>query len=468
MSQPFVDYFKCPEDHAEIGVSGPLSEDAGFFAFGPGAICYGQSSAGLRASCPSQTLSDLQADAKTDGSRIQLPFDLGQVVDNLRLERYAKAPGSGSAFDKLVRQAYYLLRPLMPVPVRKHFQRIRLKGWRDLPFPKWPVDTSVDALMQNTMTLAVKSSPEKKIPFIWFWPNGHSGCAIMTHDVETEAGVELCTKIMDMDESYGVPASFQVVPEKRYKVREQYLESLRKRDFEVNVQDLNHDGHLYSNWETFKRRAEKINRYAEQYRAVGFRAGVLYRNQEWYGQLHFEYDMSVPNAARLDPQRGGCCTVMPYFVGNMVELPVTATQDYSLFHILKEYSLELWKQQTALILQKNGLISFIVHPDYILNEQETKTFSDLLAYIARLRDEKDVWVAHPKEVSSWWKQRSKMKLVAQGDEWGIEGLGKERAVIAYASIENGRLVYRKVAKADRPKPPQASESDKVVSALLPH
>jgi len=79
--------------------------------------------------------------------------------------------------------------------------------------------------------------------------------------------------------------------------------------------------------------------------------------------------MSVPNVGHLDPQRGGCCTTKPYFIGKILEIPVVATQDYTLFHILRQYSMDLWEHQIELILQQNGLISFIVHPDYLLEER---------------------------------------------------------------------------------------------------
>ena len=65
----------------------------------------------------------------------------------------------------------------------------------------------------------------------------------------------------------------------------------------------------------------------------------------WYDDLKFSYDMSVPNVAHLDPQRGGCCTVMPYFLGDILEIPVTTVQDYTLFSILDDYSIDLWKRQ---------------------------------------------------------------------------------------------------------------------------
>jgi hypothetical protein len=30
------------------------------------------------------------------------------------------------------------------------------------------------------------------VPFVWFWPRGASGCVTITHDVESEAGLEFC------------------------------------------------------------------------------------------------------------------------------------------------------------------------------------------------------------------------------------------------------------------------------------
>ena len=131
--------------------------------------------------------------------------------------------------------------------------------------------------------------------------------------------------MMDIDDAYGIKASFQVVPERRYDAPPAFLDSIRQRGFEVAVQDLNHDGRLYKNRQQFLERVAKINDYRKQWGANGFRAAVLYRRQEWFNDLDFSYDMSVPNVAHLDPQRGGCCTVMPYFVGNLLEIPGNAT-----------------------------------------------------------------------------------------------------------------------------------------------
>src|SRR6185312_10564524 len=160
-----------------------------------------------------------------------------------------------------------------------------------------------------------------------------------------------------------------------------------RRGHEFAIHDLNHDGHLYRSKEEFVQRAAKINAYGRQYGTEGFRAGVLYRKQVWYDELKFAYDMSVPNVAHLDPQRGGCCTVMPYFIGDILEIPVTATQDYSLFHVLKTYDQTLWREQIAQIAAMHGMISFIVHPDYLDHIDAVRAYETLLEHLAHLRAE---------------------------------------------------------------------------------
>jgi hypothetical protein len=295
--------------------------------------------------------------------------------------------------------------------------------------------------MHKLLLLGAKGRGMDRVPFIWFWPDGANACSIMTHDVEAEPGRKFCTDLMTINEQFGIPASFQIVPEKRYEVSPEFLNEIRARGFEVNVQDLDHDGRLFRNYKEFVRRAEKINGYAKQYGAKGFRSAILYRNQDWFPLLKFSYDMSVPNVAHLDPQRGGCCTVMPYFIGDMLELPVTTSQDHTLFNVLNDYSLSLWKQQTDLILEQHGLMGFIVHPDYIISSNPQSAYKELLEFLTKLRTEKNVWIALPREVDQWWRQRAQMRIVSQQGKLKVEGPGSEKARIAYACLEGDRIVY---------------------------
>jgi hypothetical protein len=275
----------------------------------------------------------------------------------------------------------------------------------------------------------------------------------MTHDVETESGLNFCPTLMDINDSFGIKASFHVIPEQRYRVSEGFLACIRDRGYEANVQDLNHDGQLYRDRDEFLRRAEKINRYAAKYGALGFRSGALYRRLDWYDALNFSYDMSVPNVAHLDPQRGGCCTVMPYFVLGILELPLTTTQDYTLFHLLGDYSTALWKRQIDLIREEHGLITFIIHPDYIRRQQPLRVYMALMEHLSLLRSNDRIWMALPRDVDRWWRDRSRMKLVNRHGEWTIDGAGKERAKVAHAILSGDEIVYDLSPDAHKSGPP---------------
>jgi hypothetical protein len=216
----------------------------------------------------------------------------------------------------------------------------------------------------------------------------------------------------------------------------------------VNLHDLNHDGRLFADRREFLRRAERINRYAREFGCDGFRSAVMYRDQSWFDAFEFRYDMSVPSAAHLEPQRGGCCTVMPYFVGDILELPLTTAQDYTLFHILNDYSTELWRAQVELIRQRHGLISVITHPDYLIGQRERDVYADLLRHLDDLRERHGLWVALPGEVNHWWRNRRTMKLVRSGEGWRIEGPDSHRARVAYATLDDGRLTYSFDTSAD--------------------
>jgi hypothetical protein len=303
------------------------------------------------------------------------------------------------------------------------------------------MDRSVEAIVETLVACSLKARGVERIPFIWFWPDGLQSCLIMTHDVETLPGRDSCSALMDLDDSFGIKASFQIVPEGRYPVSEEFLSSIRRRGFEINVHDFNHDGLLYREREEFLRRARRINEYARRFGAAGFRSGSLYRNLDWYDAYEFSYDMSVPNVAHLEVQRGGCCTVMPYFIGKILEIPLTTAQDYSLFYILGNDSIETWERQLDLIFEKHGLASFNVHPDYLVQKKTRNGYSKLLQNLSRIRCERQLWMALPGEVDRWWRQRSEMKLVRHGNGWRIEGDGRERARVSYASLCDGRLVY---------------------------
>jgi hypothetical protein len=434
--------YGSPTAGVDFIISGSLSSDSGYFRLGPETICYGRCSSRCPAPRVTNSLYDVYGEVTIHGSSIHLPFDPDEIVDNLLTERYeAKSETQTILSNRRLKSLYYLLRPYLGTSARKYLQRLYFLGWKKIPFPQWPVDHTVENLGDQMLLFSMQARRTTKLPFIWFWPDGAKSCTIVTHDVETAAGWRSCPELMDLDQFYGIRASFQVIPEGRYRVDAAGLEGITNRGFEVNIHDLNHDGLLFSDRQLFLRRAEQINSYGRQFGAAGFRSAVLYRNTDWYDALEFSYDMSIPNVAHLDPQRGGCCTVFPFFIGSIVELPLTTTQDYSLFSILNDYSIRLWEQQIALIRERHGLISVNVHPDCVIDRAARCTYIELLHHLAALQRDRQTWTALPNEVATWWRLRSRMHLVSTDTGWRIEGEGGEKARLAYAVIADRRLVY---------------------------
>jgi glycosyltransferase involved in cell wall biosynthesis len=440
--QNLIDRFRVPEAMAQCSIDDDLCPAPGFFQLGKDVICFGRCSSGRVASSSTAPLFDVWDNVSMNGQGPCLPFDPDEVVEGLLYER-AFARDGRWALDFVVRTAYYALRPLLITDIRKHFQRIYMTARSKATFPAWPLDWTVERLLETLLMMVMRAQGIRAVPFIWFWPDGCSCAAMLTHDVETARGRDFCPRLMDLDESAGIQSSFQLVPEKRYSLPEKFLASIRERGFEINIHDLNHDGRLFVNHEKFLRRAKAINQYGKSMGARGFRSGAMYRNLEWFGALDFEYDMSVPNVGRWEAQFGGCCTVMPYFVGTLLELPLNTVQDYVLFDIWGSYSIDLWKKQAGLIRDKHGLISLLVHPDYVMEPRAMSVYQQLLDFLRQFRAQENVWFALPGEVNDWWRQRARMSLVEDGQgNWRIEGMGSERARLAFAELSGDSIVYR--------------------------
>lgn len=359
------------------------------------------------------------------------------AIHSLRFERYTQANTTKSSLQA----GYYSLRPILPSAVRRFIHRRVFCSRQQSSFPVWPIDCSVEHLFRMAMRALLRMTGEKQIPFIWFWPDGFQSALMMTHDVEGDLGADRCQMLMDVNDSFGMPAAFQLVPEGPYAPITELVDQIRSRGYEVNLHDLDHDGRLYDNPELFSARAKQIRNYSRTFKTQGFRAGSMHRNQAWIPRLGVEYDMSVPNAAHLEPQAGGCCTVMPYFIDDVLELPLTTTQDYAIFHILRESSIDLWKREVSTITNEHGLMTFIVHPDYLHSEEQQIKYLQLLEYLTTIADDKRIWVTCPGEINAWWRRRRDMELVQTGSEWKITGEDCERATIAFATLVNDEVVY---------------------------
>jgi hypothetical protein len=246
------------------------------------------------------------------------------------------------------------------------------------------------------------------------WPEQKRFALVFTHDVDTAIGQEKCKALMNLEREFGFRSSFNFVPE-RYDVSSQLRHYLTDKGFEVGVHGLKHDGKLYKNEKIFQNRSIRINRYLKDWDAVGFRSPAMHNNLEWIQNLNVEYDASTFDTDPFEPQSDGTGTIFPFLVGlnasqrRYVELPYTLPQDFTLFILMKEKGIGIWKEKLDWIAENSGMALLNTHPDYMnfngtklnLEEYPVQYFVRFLDYVKR-KYEGQYWHVLPKEMARFW------------------------------------------------------------------
>ena len=245
------------------------------------------------------------------------------------------------------------------------------------------------------------------------WPNGKKFALVLTHDVEGVSGLNKVRQLAALERKLGFRSAFNFVPEGDYQTPAELRNELVEDGFEVGVHDLNHDGKLFRSREEFRSKAKRINGYLKEWGATGFRAGFMLHNLSWLGDLEAKYDLSTFDTDPFEPQPDGVGTIFPFWVPRIhdrtgyIELPYTLSQDSTLFLLLGETTIDIWKRKLDWIVSKGGMALLNVHPDYIDFEGAgakydtfpVSLYREFLEY-ARDRYGNDCWQARPREVAA--------------------------------------------------------------------
>lgn len=260
------------------------------------------------------------------------------------------------------------------------------------------------------------------------WPEQKQFAVVLTHDVETAKGQRKCLELMKLEQELGFRSSFYFVP-KRYEVSSDLRQHLVNHGFEVGVHGLYHDGKLYKCREIFKNRAQEINKYLLEWNAAGFRSPSMQRNLEWLQDLNIEYDASTFDTDPFEPQPNGVGTIFPFWVNvsaakhGYVELPYTLPQDFTLFVLMKEKNIDIWKRKLDWIAENEGMALLNTHPDYMsfgesrrrIDEYPVDYYVDFLKYIGVKYEGRYTWLL-PRQMASLWKENHNY-----GSRWGVSG-----------------------------------------------
>ncbi|MBL9135627.1 MAG: glycosyltransferase, partial [Verrucomicrobiales bacterium] len=312
----------------------------------------------------------------------------------------------------LLGSLYFCLRPFLPLPLRVELRRRMVtRIFRQTPRCQWPID-----------------SVSGRTPVGWpGWPNGKRFAVVLTHDVESLAGIDQSDALAQLEEKAGFRSSFNFVPIGNYQTPPSLRQRLQDRGFEIGVHDLRHDGQLYRSRGGFRRNAQQINQYLRGWGATGFRSAFMLHRLDWLHDLEIEYDASTFDTDPFEPQPDGASTIFPFWVPapadhpartdttkarrGYVELPYTLPQDSTLFVYLEHRDIEIWKRKVDWIAERGGMVLLNLHPDYVAfpgsrGNRATyppEFYQQLLAYIGE-RYSGSYWHALPRDVARYVRE----------------------------------------------------------------
>ena len=324
---------------------------------------------------------------------------------------------------------YYTLKPFIPRRLQIQIRRQIVQRKRVKYAHIWPIDERA-----------------AKPPEGWTgWPDGKKFALVLTHDVETAQGREKCLKLMELEKSRGFRSSFNFIADESRLSPELRL-YLEQQGFEVGVHGLRHNINLFESKTTFQESAKRINQYLKDWQSVGFRAPSMYHNLDWIGDLDIQYDSSTFDTDPFEPQPDGVGTIFPFWVpstpnplpefgcseagtrnpkpetvlrNGYIELPYTLPQDFTLFVIMGEKNIDIWKKKLDWIAKHGGMALLITHPDYmnfsnkpeLMEEYPVEYYKSFLEYVKE-KYEGAYWHAPPKEIINFWRNRSSVEKMA--------------------------------------------------------
>ncbi len=353
-------------------------------------------------------------------------------------ERYARRPRSAKSLS-----LYYRLKPLLPrslqVALRRRYARhLRRRHQTEQRFPRWPIEPVLVDRERANLRARLREAGEGGAPLVAPWPSGHTFAFVLTHDVEGADGLANVPRVLAVERRHGMVSSWNLVAED-YPIDAGVLDAIREAGGEIGLHGLSHDGRLFESRAQFERQLPQIQRYLRAWGAQGFRSPSTHRNADWMPELGCLYDSSFPDTDPFEPQPGGCCSIFPYFLGELVELPITLVQDHTLFEILAEPDIALWREKATWIATQGGLVTVLVHPDYMRSDKRLRQYSELLAFLAGIGGG---WHALPRDVAQWWRRRAPLEAaVRRGEIPDQADLAASGASLVWARDVDGQVVF---------------------------
>ena len=265
-------------------------------------------------------------------------------------------------------------------------------------------------------SLILSSGPIARIAF---WRRGKSYALAVTHDVETEAGLDKgAPRLLSVERNLRIRSTWNV-PSARYPLPPGSLRLLTENG-EVGAHDTAHDGRLiFLDSEEKVRRLQDCKKVLEKLTGEevrGFRSPLLQHNADLVSaaaKAGYSYDSSCPSWEILSPtslRPHGVGTVFPFEISDTLEIPVSLPQDHQLIRVAglePSVAVDMWMRFSKWIRGLGGPCILLVHPDYELaREENVHEYERLLENFA---SDPQCSIMTLGEMADWWKLRGRAR-----------------------------------------------------------
>ena len=271
-------------------------------------------------------------------------------------------------------------------------------------------------------SLAIAS--QDPIPIIGFWRRGKSYALAVSHDVETQLGLEDgAGRLIEVEKELGIRSTWNL-PTDRYPLSAQLVIALAENG-EVGGHDTKHDGRLF--FASITEKLDRVKRCRERLEFLsrrpvrGFRAPLLQHSRELVetlGKAGYEYDSSMPSWEPLSPtslKPHGVGAVFPFLISGLVEIPVSMPQDHQLIRVGGSGVAEAVDQLLEVsrwIKGIRGACVLLVHPDYEFGQEEGR--EEYLRLLRSFRSDPACDIMTLGEMARWWIYRQESYIDKEG------------------------------------------------------
>jgi hypothetical protein len=291
----------------------------------------------------------------------------------------------------------------VPAPMRGLALRLleRARGGTQPSFPDWPIETRLDEARARTWADASRVSGQPLVAPAW--PTQKRAAVVLTHDLDVAADIDRIEAVRVLERSFGVPSAFGFVP-RITPPRREVLDRLTAEGCEAYVHDEAHDGRLAyqraSGIEAGFARLFDRNPWARPL-LRGFRSGQLLMSPALMDVVSrwFDYDLSMPDVERGGPYGSvaGAGTVIPFALGELIELPLTMPQDFFLeqvLHLDESAIVRTWGEKLEYIASRGGVAVVNVHPVWV-NPQRHSLWRAYRQLLESIVSRPALWVTTP-------------------------------------------------------------------------